>query len=73
MTSKIQHLFKIVHVPTMMADKMTVTANQGKIEQDWLIQRTLQPNQNISIGFWLNFCYFLLMLNQKGKFRKMEW
>ena len=51
MTSKIQHLFKIVHVPTMMADKMTVTANQGKIEQDWLIQRTLQPNQNISIAF----------------------
>ena len=53
--------------------KMKVISNQGKMEQDWLIQRNLQLDQNISIAFWLNFCYFLLMLNQKGKFWKMEW
>ena len=52
---------------------MTVTKNQGKVEQECLIERNLQLDQNISIAFRLNFCYFLLMLNQKRKLPKMEW
>ena len=52
---------------------MTVTGNQGKMEQDWLIHRTLQLDQNISIAFFDKIFVFLLMLNQKGKFQKMEW
>ena len=44
--------------------KVKVTRSERKMEQDSLIQRNLQLDQNISIiALWLNIFYFLLMLN----------